>query len=81
MEFKNFKDLADYEIAKNGELPKQVKHNVEKNINLFSFMGDIVDTYLPKIISIFVGVSGGDMSKAEEKINNKKKSEKYRNQL
>ena len=57
------------------------KEKTNSLYGVFSFMGDIVDTYLPKIISIFVGVSGGDMSKAEEKINNKKKSEKYPNQL
>lgn len=75
----SFKDLEDQESAKFTEQSEQkIRHNLESNVGLFHFLGEIVELYLPKIFGMFIKMSGGGPSPSDNKNNANRSSDNDR---
>lgn len=55
----NFKKLERQELERIGEPPGKINQNVSSNIRVFHFIGDIVELFFPRIVNLFVKMSGG----------------------
>lgn len=59
----NFQELENQELDRMGEGPGRAVSNVNQklhsNMRVFHFIGDIVELYFPKIVGLFVKMSGG----------------------
>ena len=57
----NFQEIFDEEDGddRNNQALRQIQTNVFKTLNVYRFVGQIVEVYLPKVISMFVIASGG----------------------
>lgn len=62
----SFKKLQQEETAKFSKSSQQkIRNNLDANVGLFHFLGDIIDLYLPKIFGLFIKMSGGGPSGAD----------------
>ncbi len=78
MSVNNFKELEKEQIEKfDSSRKKQVKNNIDSSLGVFQFIGDIFGLYIPKVMGIFVRMSGGSN---RSQIDNSEKSKKYPNQ-
>lgn len=65
----SFKELQKEETDKFSNASQQkIRNNLDSNVGLFHFFGEIVELYLPKIFGLFVKMSGGGPSAADENI-------------
>lgn len=56
----NFKELEKL-LSENKEFTfEKVKNNIVSSRNLFGFIGDIIELFIPRIIDVFVGMAGGE---------------------
>jgi len=63
----SFKELQKEETAKFSSASEQkIRNNLDSNVGLFHFFGEIVDLYLPKIFGLFVKMSGGGPSASDD---------------
>ncbi len=63
----SFKELEKENSKQFDEREKRVRHNVNHSMGFFHFIGDILELFLPKLVSIFVNVTGGNGPKQERK--------------
>ncbi len=78
----NFKELEKEQVEKFNQTQKEnVKNSIDSSIGVFRFIGDIFELYLPKVIDMFVRMSGGGPN--ENGAHKKKGNDnpKYPNQL
>lgn len=61
----NFEELERNNLENLREPSKDVKRNVDSTVGIFRFVGDIVDLFLPKLMDIFLHVTGGEGKKKE----------------
>ncbi len=64
MRTNNFKRLEEEEFNNMPEPPAEIQNNIVGQVNIFRFIGDIIDLYLPKVVDLFVQMSGGDSPSA-----------------
>ena len=63
----SFKELQEEETGKFNSVSEQkIRNNLDANVGLFHFFGEIVELYLPKIFGLFVKMSGGSPSGAND---------------
>jgi len=55
----SFKELEKESSKQFDEREKRVRENVNHSVGFFHFIGDILELFLPKLVSIFVNVTGG----------------------
>ena len=60
----NFQDLYDRNTDYFHDDQQKIARDVWKTLGVFKFVGQIVDAYVPKLVDLFVAISGGDISKA-----------------
>lgn len=56
----SFKDLENIEIEKLSAPVEDVKSSVNHNLSVFQMAGDVVQLFIPKIISLFLSLLGGE---------------------
>ncbi|MEO1712013.1 MAG: hypothetical protein AAFU60_01640 [Bacteroidota bacterium] len=56
---RNFHDLED-DMEREFRPPPQIRENVEANLGVFRFIGNIVELYIPRLFDLFVRMSGGE---------------------
>ena len=58
----NFQELFEEEerSAQEANALRGIRSNVWQTLGVFKFVGQIVEVYLPKVISMFIIASGGD---------------------
>jgi hypothetical protein len=59
MRSNNFKRLMEEEEARYEAPPPKVTRNVEQTTGIFSFAANIIEIFLPKVVDVFVAMSGG----------------------
>jgi hypothetical protein len=52
-----FKELEELYIKERGNAGEQTKHNIGSNINLFGFVSNIIDLYIPKAGDVIKSIS------------------------
>lgn len=64
----NFKELEEL-LSKDKEFTLQkVQNNLVGTRNLFGFLGDIIELFIPKIMDVIINLSGGDMTENSKQI-------------
>ena len=48
----SFKDLEDLYVQERGDASSETKRKVNANINLFSFVSNLIELYIPKVGSV-----------------------------
>jgi len=75
----SFKELQKEETAKFSQVSQQkIRNNLDSNVGLFHFLGEIVDLYLPKIFGLFIKMSGGGPSSSDNPNNPNRASDNER---
>lgn len=64
----NFKELQKEELAKVQFRSNSIKSGINSRIGAFRFMGDMLDHFIPKVLEIFVNMTGGDDNKTNKRI-------------
>ena len=59
MRVNNFKELEKEEIKNLDSSVNRIKSNVNSNLGIFQFIGDMFEMFLPKLASILVSLTGG----------------------
>ena len=59
MSINNFKELEKEEMKNLDSSVNRIKSNVNSNLGIFQFIGDMFEMFLPKLASILVGLTGG----------------------
>lgn len=59
MERNSFKDLEKEMLNEHGAPPKKTFTNVSHSISVFKLLGDMLDLFFPKMVDLFVKMSGG----------------------
>lgn len=54
----SFKELAKEDQKRFDEKDKQIKENINHTIGFFHFIGDMIELFVPKVMQIFLGISG-----------------------
>ena len=75
MRVNNFKELEREEIKNLDPSLSRIKSNVNSNLGIFQFIGEMVELFLPKFFGMFINLAGGG---SDENINDKK-DKKYPN--
>lgn len=63
----SFKKLGKEEEEKFPHPPPETEMGVMGNVRVFSFMSNILELYLPRVVDMFVSIIGGSPEKEEEK--------------
>jgi hypothetical protein len=64
----NFKELEEL-LSKDKEFTLQkVQNNLVATRNLFGFLGDIIELFLPKIMDVIINLSGGNVKENSDQI-------------
>ena len=63
----NFKELEKMEIAQAKYKDQNIKSNINSSVNTFKFVGNIVEHFVPKVIDLFVNMTGGDTTKLKNR--------------
>lgn len=63
----NFKELEKMEIAQAKYKNQNIKSNINSSVNTFKFVGNIVEHFVPKVIDLFVNMTGGDATKLKNR--------------
>lgn len=59
----NFKKLQEQELDKVEFRSNSIKSGISSSMSAFRFVGDMLDLFIPKVIGIFVNMTGGDDKK------------------
>ena len=54
----NFKELERQIQDELGTPPKEIQNNIRSNIRFFHLIGDLIDLFFPKVLSIFAILNG-----------------------
>jgi mannosyltransferase OCH1-like enzyme len=57
MRVNNFKELEREEIKNLDPAIKKIKSNVNSNLGIFQFIGEMVELFLPKVFTMFIHLS------------------------
>jgi hypothetical protein len=59
----NFQKLQEQqeEVYYSSEGGNKLKNEVKGTLTTFRFIGDVVDVYLPRVIDMFIAISGGNV--------------------
>jgi len=49
-----------------GEAPSKIGANVQSTTNFFSFAGSLIEVFLPKVLEVFVAMTGGNLDQDEK---------------
>lgn len=60
----NFEKIEEDLIAKHGEPPTKVKHNIDESFSFVRMIGNIIELFMPKVLDIFVNLAGGEKDKS-----------------
>jgi len=71
----NFKKLEKEEMQHVSMNAEKVRTGITANIGAFKFITDIVELYFPRMIDLFVGLTGGQPGSIPQ--DNGKKTNKY----
>ena len=69
----NFKELEQMELAQARFKNEYVKASITNSVGKVRFVGDMLDLYIPKVLGVFIGMSGGQVKQ------NDTRSPKYPN--
>ncbi len=61
----SFKELENEDSKKFEERNQRVRDNINHSVGFFHFLGDILDLFLPKVVNMFLTVSGGKGPKTD----------------
>lgn len=67
MRINNFKELEKLELENVSMNYKEVENNISSNLGSLRFITNVIDLFFPKVVDLFVGLSGGKPSKIEPK--------------
>ena len=59
MSVNNFKELEREEMKNLDPSISRIKSNVNSNLGIFQFIGELVELFLPKLFKMFVDLTGG----------------------
>ena len=59
MSVNNFKELEKLQEKEYNNLNPDVRTNLVSSMGLFRFIGDIFDLFIPKVMDMFIKISGG----------------------
>ena len=59
----NFKKLQEQELNNVEFRTNSIKSGISSSMNAFRFVGDMLDLFIPKVLGIFVNMTGGDDKK------------------
>lgn len=59
MSTNNFKKLDEHSRGSRPVAPKEVRRNVEGSLGFISYVGRIVDLYIPKVFQVLISLAGG----------------------
>ncbi len=59
----NFKELQKIQVDKVEFRSSRIKSGITSSMGAFSFVGNMLDHFIPKVLGIFVNMAGGDDSK------------------
>ena len=68
MSVNNFKELEKQIIAQRGSGAESTKESINSNNNFFHFIGDLIELYLGRLISGFIGWDQ-DLAKKKKDLN------------
>lgn len=60
MSINNFKRYMEEEETRIGEAPNKIGASVESTTNFFAFAGNLIEVFLPKVLEVFVAMTGGN---------------------
>lgn len=60
MSINNFKRLMEEEETRIGDAPNGIGANVQSTTNFFAFAGNMIEVFLPKVLEVFVAMTGGN---------------------
>ena len=71
MSVNNFKELEREEMKNLDPSISKIKSNVNSNLGIFQFIGEMVELFLPKLFNMFVDLTGGksDITSSDKKNN------------
>ena len=49
-----------------GDAPNGIGSKVESTTNFFAFAGNLIEVFLPKVLEVFVAMTGGNPQEAQE---------------
>jgi len=55
----SFKELEKDSQKQFENKDKQIKENINRSIGFFHFIGDIIELFVPRVVQVFLGISGG----------------------
>jgi len=55
----SFKQLEKENAAHFEDHDQKIKENINHSIGFFHFISDIIDLFIPKVVGIFLSISGG----------------------
>jgi len=56
----NFKELQKQELTEVNFRSSRIKSGISSSMGAFRFVGDMLDLFIPKVLGIFVNMTGGD---------------------
>jgi hypothetical protein len=56
----NFKILEEEEQGRYPGAPPQIESNIQNEMGILKMVGHIVDVYLPKVLELFIMITGGN---------------------
>lgn len=68
MQVNNFKELGKEQERSFSKSDQRIQKNVNYSVGFFQFIGDILELFMPKIVNMFLNLSGGQGPKAESGI-------------
>lgn len=66
MGINNFKKLEELEMEQLEMRSELVKSNISANLGSVRFLTNIVELYFPRIVELFVGMTGGSPGKIKQ---------------
>lgn len=63
----NFKELEKMEIAQAKYKDQYVKSNINSSVNTFKFVGNMVEHFVPRVVDLFIHMTGGDFIKLKSR--------------
>jgi len=55
----------EQEESRIGEAPNKISDNLQSTTNFFAFAGNLIEVFLPKVLEVFVVMTGGTPREAD----------------
>lgn len=55
----NFKKLEELQLQGLSADTEKIKSNISANIGAFRFITDVIELYFPRMVDLFIGLTGG----------------------